>query len=189
VIVAVVVPTTALVVTVKIAVVAFAGTRTVAGTVAAATLLDSVTRVPPAGADPLRVTVAVELAVPPTTLAGFNTTDCTAVATGLTVNAATTEEPFVAVMFGVAVAATALVVTGKVAVVAPANTVTVGGVGTAATAGRLLERFTVNPPAGAATFNWTVAVDVVPAATVAGAKVSDAIHGVTVSVEVWVAAA
>ncbi len=62
---------TALVVTVKVAVVAFAGTVTVAGTWAAAVLLlDRVTAAPPAGARPDNVTVPVE-EVPPITEVGL----------------------------------------------------------------------------------------------------------------------
>jgi hypothetical protein len=59
------------VLTVKVAVMAPAGTVTLAGTVAAAVLLlDSVTGAPPAGAGPLSVTVPVE-ELPPVTLAGL----------------------------------------------------------------------------------------------------------------------
>lgn len=58
----------------KLAAVAPSATVTLAGTVAAALLLDSVTTAPPEGAGPLRVTVPTE-AVPPVTLGGFNDTD------------------------------------------------------------------------------------------------------------------
>lgn len=62
---------TALVVIVKVAVVAFAGTVTFVGTCAAAVLLlESVTTAPPDGAGPLRVTVPVE-DVPPITEVGL----------------------------------------------------------------------------------------------------------------------
>ena len=65
---------TALVVTVKVALMAPAGTVTpLDGTLAAAILLlESVTWAPPAGAGPLRVTVPVEDCKPPTTLVGFS---------------------------------------------------------------------------------------------------------------------
>ena len=68
---------TALAVTVKVALVAPAGTVTpLDGTLAAAMLLlESVTWAPPAGAGPLRVTVPVEDCKPPTTLVGFSVSD------------------------------------------------------------------------------------------------------------------
>ncbi|MDA1325205.1 MAG: hypothetical protein O3C34_10690 [Proteobacteria bacterium] len=59
-----------LVFTVKLALVAPAGTVTLVGTVAATLLLDSVTTAPPLGAAPLKVTVPVT-GLPPTTLVGL----------------------------------------------------------------------------------------------------------------------
>ena len=65
---------TAVVVAVKVAVVAPESTVTLAGTVATAVLLlERVTRAPPVGAGPLRVTVPVT-GFPPVTLAGFRAT-------------------------------------------------------------------------------------------------------------------
>lgn len=62
--------------TVKVAVVAPAGTVTLEGTLAAAVLLlESVTCAPPAGAGPLNVTVPVDDCAPPTTLMGFNASE------------------------------------------------------------------------------------------------------------------
>ncbi len=62
---------TALVLAVKVAVVAPAGTATLAGTVATAVLLlERVTTAPPLGAAPLSVTVPCE-EVPPVTLVGL----------------------------------------------------------------------------------------------------------------------
>jgi hypothetical protein len=69
--------------------------------------------------------------------------------------------------------ATALVVTGKVAVVAPAGTVTLPLLGTEATAGLLLDRETTTPPLGAGPFRDTVPVEGVPPATLAGFTVTE----------------
>lgn len=64
-------------VAVKVAVVAFAGTVTLAGTCAAAVLLlERVTTAPPVGAALLKVTVPVE-EVPPTTDEGLIVTELT----------------------------------------------------------------------------------------------------------------
>ncbi len=67
---------TTLVLTVKVALVAPAGTVTLEGTVAAAVLLlESATCAPPAGAAPLNVTVPVEDCVPPITLVGLSVSE------------------------------------------------------------------------------------------------------------------
>lgn len=63
-------PATGIVVTVNWALVAPAGTVTLVGTCAEPLLSDSVTDTPPAGAGPLRVTVAVD-ELPPTTDVGL----------------------------------------------------------------------------------------------------------------------
>jgi hypothetical protein len=82
-----VVELTAVVVTVKVAVVAPAATVTLAGTVADALLLDKLTAVPPVGAALLRVTVPVEEA-PPVTVVGLKLTDESVTAGGLMVSVA-----------------------------------------------------------------------------------------------------
>src|ERR1700704_6121542 len=67
---------TALVLTVKVALVAPAATVTLEGTLAAAVLLlESATCAPLAGAAPLNVTVHVEDCVPPITLVGLSSSN------------------------------------------------------------------------------------------------------------------
>jgi hypothetical protein len=80
VIVAVVAEVTVWVLTVNVALVAPAGTMTLAGTVAAAALLESATVAPPGGA-PLSVTVPCELP-PPVTLGGLRVSDATVMTVG-----------------------------------------------------------------------------------------------------------
>jgi len=63
--------------TVKVTLVAPAGTVTLEGTLAAPLLLESRTCAPPAGAGPLSVTVPVEDCVPPITLVGFSVSEDT----------------------------------------------------------------------------------------------------------------
>lgn len=63
-------------VTVNVAVVAFAATDTLAGTLAAAGApLDNVTSAPPEGAGPFNLTVPLEVAAPPTNEVGERLTD------------------------------------------------------------------------------------------------------------------
>src|SRR3989442_16038608 len=83
---------TGLVLTVKVALVAPAGTVTPEGTLAAPVLLlESRTWAPPAGAGPLRVTVPVEDCAPPTTLVGFSVSEETV--GGVTVSEAVWGKP------------------------------------------------------------------------------------------------
>jgi hypothetical protein len=74
--VTVVTAATALVLIVKVALVAPAATVTLEGVPAAVVLLlESVTTAPPDGAAPVSVTVPVEDCVPPTTLVGFSVSE------------------------------------------------------------------------------------------------------------------
>jgi hypothetical protein len=157
---------TALVFTAKVAVVAPAATVTLAGTVAAALLLDRVTAAPPAGATPLNVTVPVE-ALPLTTLVGLSeSAESVTDAVGVTVRAADLRTPpKVAGIVAVAEAVTDVVATVTLAVVAPAGTVTLAGTVAAAW---LLDSVTAAPPDGAAPLNVTVAVEELPPTTLVG---------------------
>ena len=66
-------------------------------------------------------------------------------------------------------AVTALVVTGNVALMAPAGTVTLAGT---VTAGELAESVTTNPPAGAMEFKFTFPCKAVPPITLVGFTVT-----------------
>ena len=66
---------TALVLTVKVALLLPAATVTLGGTLAAALLLESATAAPPVGAGPLSATVPVDDCEPPVTLVGFNVSE------------------------------------------------------------------------------------------------------------------
>jgi hypothetical protein len=81
-----------LVSTVKVALVAPAGTVTLAGTTAAGLLLESVTCAPPAGAGALSITVPVEDPKPPTTLVGLRVSE-ERTAAGITVSDAVRVAP------------------------------------------------------------------------------------------------
>ena len=128
----------------------------------------SITTMPPAGAADNKVTVPV-LDVPPVTDVGFK---ATVLSTGAVIpsDADWLIAPFVAVIVLAVFAATAVVVTEKVAVVAPAATVTLAGTVAAA----LLDAsVTTKPPAGAAADNVTVPVLDAPPATDVGFKETD----------------
>jgi hypothetical protein len=82
--------------------------------------------------------------------------------------------------------ATALVVTVKVALVAPAGMVTLPLPGTEATAGLLLDKETKAPPPGAGPLSVTVPVEGVPPVTLVRLRASEErIGGITVSEAAW----
>src|SRR3954469_17564431 len=171
---------TGCVVMAKLAVVAPAATVTDAGTAPAALLLARVTTGPPAGAAEVSVTVPV-LPIPPTTAVGFSVTAFSA-AGGFTVRVAAFATPLeVAVMVTAVAVGTGFVVMAKLAVVAPAATVTDAGTAPAAL---LLARVTTAPPAGAAEVSVTVPVLPVPPITAVGfsVKAFSAAGAFTVSV-------
>lgn len=120
---------TVLVVIGKVAINAPAATVTFAGTVAAELLLVRATVHPPVGAAAVRRTVPCE-AVPPVTVVGLTDTvesDVNGIA-GVRVSAAlAVAPPYVAVMVAVVDALTLEVLMVKVALVAPAGTVTLAG--------------------------------------------------------------
>jgi hypothetical protein len=159
-----------LLVIVKVAELAPAGTVTDAGTVAAVVLLlASVTTVPPLGAGPSRVTVPVAVS-PPVTLLGAIASAATT--GGLTVRVADLVGPpllSLAEIVGETVEATAEVEIVNVAVFWPAATVTLPG--TVATV-LLLLRLTTVPPVGAGPLSVTVPVDGLPPATTVGLSAS-----------------
>jgi len=158
---------TGYVVAVKVVELAPAATVTLEGTVTAAVLpLLSVTTAPPPGAGPFSVTVP-GAGVPPGSVETLR--DFTAAA--FTVNVALWVPVFnVAEIVTGVLLATGVVVTVKVAVVAPAATVTLDG--TVAAAVLLLLSVTTSPPVGAGPLNVTVPVDEVPPVTVAGFKLT-----------------
>jgi hypothetical protein len=120
-------------------------------------LLESVRKAPLGGAAPLRVTVAVD--VPPAVTAGGFSATLTSAA-GLIVSLPTLTTLFaVALISATVCVATAVVVTGKVTLVASSGTATVGGT---VAAGLVLESATVTPPTGAAPVKATVPSDGCP---------------------------
>ena len=165
---------TAVVVIEKLALSAPAVTVTRAGTLATVVvLLDSVTIAPPVGATVVNVTVPV-LAAPPTTLVGLTVTEdkLAGGGGGLTVSTAERETALkVPVIDSAVEAVTDVVVTVKVALVAPAATVTLAG--TVAAAVLALLRPTTAPPAGAPAVNVTVPCDELPPTTEVGVTLTD----------------
>lgn len=131
---------------------------------------DSDTSLPPDGAALLRLTVPVEL-LPPVTLLGLKLIDEIGTPGVSVREACTVLFPRVAVITTVVLLRTnPLVVTGKVALVAPAGTVTLPGT---IIKELLLLNPTAAPPGGAAPLKVTVPVDVPPFEIVVGFSVSD----------------
>ncbi len=161
---------TGVVVIVNVAVVAPAATVTLAGNVAADVLLpDSVTRAPPEGAAPFKVTVPVEDA-PPSGLLGLSETEEGVAA--LTVKVAVLVVPLsTAEIVTEVLAGTGVVVIVNVAVVAPAATVTLAG--NVAADVLLLDSVTRAPPEGAAPFKVTVPVEDAPPTGLLGLNETD----------------
>lgn len=160
------------VVAVKRALVAPAGTVTLAGTVTTpALLLESEMSAPPLGAGPLRVT-RPEDGDPPTILLGVNTMEVTvgpAAGCGVTVREALRGSPELeAEMVTVVVLVEIEVVTWNAAALAPAGTVTLDG--TVATEALLLDRESVRPPLGAGLSSIICPVDEFPPFTLLGFK-------------------
>lgn len=168
---------TAFVVIEKVALVAPCGTLTVAGTDAAALLLESVTANPLAGAVPLSVMVACDVA-PPVTIAGLALRLCRVVGggTGVTFRVAVFVMPlYVAVIVTGVLVATVDVAIGNVALNEPAGTVTLAG--RLATDALLLDSDTAAPTDGAPDVSVTVPVEPLPPTTLAGLALTEDIAG------------
>jgi hypothetical protein len=172
---------TEVVVIVKDALLALAGTVTVAGVCAAALLSERLTTKPLLGAGPVKVTVPLE-EVPPTTPVGFTLT--VESPGGVMVKDAVRVTPLLeAETVTVVELETGTVVTAKVAVLALAATVTLAG---AVAAALLSERVTKIPPLGAGAFRVTVPVEELPPTTLVGLILTEASQGLMVRVAVRV---
>jgi len=180
-IVAVVVRDTGKVVIVKFTVLAPAGTVAKAGTVASALFDAMLTRVPPTGAGPFKVTVPTD-EFPPVTAGGA--TNKPIRAAGLIVRVVEADPPRVPLIVAVAVLATADVLIVKFTDSCPAATVTLAGT---VALGLVEDRITTAPFGPAAPFNVAVPVEGVPPMTELGDTETLAMLAVTiVSVAVWV---
>jgi hypothetical protein len=166
---------------VNVALVAPAGTLTLAETIAVARmLLDSATATPPTGAGALRVAVPVA-AVPPVTPLGLTLRE-ERLGARITVRVASwVVPPYVAEIVTPMDAATKLVDTVNVALVAPAASITL--LGTVAAAGSLLASRTTAALASAGPINVTVPIEEVPASTLVGLRINDdrVVDGATVA--------
>ena len=151
----------------NVAVVAPLGTVTFAGTLATEVLLlDKDTTAPPEGAGPLSVTVPVE-GLPPTTLDGFTPNELNDTAGGVTVRGAVlVTPPYNAEIVTALETDTGLVVTANVALLAPADTVTLAGTFAANVLSLLSD--TTAPPPGAGPLSVTVPVEGLPPTTLDG---------------------
>jgi hypothetical protein len=163
----------------KLALVDPAAMVTLEGTTATKMLLlERATKAPPLGAGPLSVTVPVD-AFPPVTLEGLNVNE---VSTGGSIvsEADWVTPPKTPEMVTDVAVATALVRTVKMALVAPAGTVTLEG--TVATPVLLLDKATAAPPLGAGPFSITVALDELPPVKLERLRISEVgTGGITVS--------
>ena len=179
---------TAGVLTVKVRLVLPAAIVTLPGTFAAVVLLlASVTMLPPDGAAAVRVTVPCEVP-PPVTVVGLSDRPASVgvlAAPGVTVSTAPQVVLRSAHSFAAVLELTDDVITGNVAVVAPAGIVTPAGTD----AGLVDDNCTFAPPAGAGALIVTVAVEDVPAVTVAGFTLSDVTHTFTLGFTVTFALA
>jgi hypothetical protein len=176
---------TATVDAVNVAVEDVAGTVTEAGTVTTdVSEEERVTATPPVGAGPLIVTVPVD-ACPPATAVGLNEIDRTIGAAVRASAALFVAPPYAAEIVTEERVPVVRVVTGNVAVLAPAATRTFAG--TIAFAGLELVSVTVAPPVGAGPFNVTVAVGASPRGTLNRSSVVENawIEGTTVKIAVF----
>jgi hypothetical protein len=166
---------TPLVVAANDALVAPAGTVTLAGTMTTAVLpLESETSAPPLGAGALRVTRPAE-GDPPTTVAGVSVRAVRvgpAAGSGVTVRESLCVRPeFEAEMVTVVELVERAVVTWNATAVAPAGTVTPGG--TVASEGLLLDRERATPPLGAGLSRVICPVEEFPPLTLVGLRTSE----------------
>src|SRR5919198_1908199 len=173
---------TAEVLTVNVAVVLPETTVTLAGTVAALSLLDNMTVAPLVGAAAESVTVPVGLFPAATDVGARLSADSVGLALKVKI-AELLPLTSEAVMLADVEADTGEVLTVNVAVVFPAATVTLAG--TVATA-LSLESVTTVPPVGAAAASVTVPVEVLPPTTAVGLSASADTAGTGVKVRVAV---